>query len=270
MKLCLCFHCLCESYDGLTGAAQELFVSLADMRDMIEQLSGRGYRFSTVDDPADNTVAITFDDGYHNNLLFAELAQQYEIPYVVFVSAYYTQSGEGFPWFKAEGLSYADMYKFDYYAHHEEASRQPTPPRDNSPSRPLTIDELSYLTSTGLAEIGCHGYYHQPLSKGFENYLGQEMSLSLSFLDHELGTKPRYYALANGMYTRQVVQELLKSFTKVFTIEGMPYRTKDSVVHRMSLISPNVSGTLVEQIDRSMNFARQLKRTVRTRRRMWI
>ena len=270
MKLCLCFHCLCESYEGLTGAAQELFVSLADMRDLIEQLSDRGYRFSTVDDPADNTVAITFDDGYQNNLLFSELAQEYGIPYVVFVSAYYTQSGEGFPWLDAEGQSYAEMYQFDYYAHHEEASGRPKPPKDASPHRPLTIDELSNLASTGLAEIGCHGYFHQPLSKGYEAYLGQEMSLSLSFLDHELGAKPRYYALANGMYTGQVMRELLKSFSKVFTIEGLPYRPKDRVVHRMSLVSPNVSSPLVEQIDHSMNFARQLKRTLRTRRRMWL
>ena len=89
MKLCLCFHCLCASYEGLTGGAQELFVSLDDMRDLIEQLLTRGYRFSTVEDPADNTVAITFDDGYYNNLLFGELSRTYNIPYVIFVSAYY-------------------------------------------------------------------------------------------------------------------------------------------------------------------------------------
>ena len=57
MNLCLCFHCLCESYDEVTGEAQELFVSLADMRELIERLLERGYRFSSVDDPGGDTVA---------------------------------------------------------------------------------------------------------------------------------------------------------------------------------------------------------------------
>lgn len=270
MKLCLCFHCLCESYEDITSETRELFVSLADMRDLIEQLLLRGYRFSTLEDPADNTVSITFDDGYHNNLLFTELAEQYDIPYVVFVSAYYTQSGEGFPWLRAEGQNYTDMYQFDYYAHHQEASKLPPPPKDTSPHRPLTSDELSKLAINGLAEIGCHGYYHQPLSKGFETYLGQEMSLALSFLDNELGIKPRYYALANGMYTGQVVRELLKSFTKVFTIDGLPYRTNDRLVHRMSLTSPSVSASLTKQIDTATFPPRRFKRSIQTRRRMLL
>ena len=273
MKLCLCFHCLCESYEELPGDAQELFVSLADMRGLIEGLLGRGYRFSTVDDPADNTVAITFDDGYYNNLLFDELAQQYDIPYVVFVSAYYTQSGVGYPWLKAQGQSYAQMYNFDYYAHHQEAdshqSGSLSVSKDTTPQRPLTFRELSQLAGNGLAEIGCHGYYHQPLSKEFETYLHQEQTLALSALDEGLVTKPRYYALANGMYTAPVVRELLKTFTKVFTIEGLPYRPKDKVVHRMSLTSPSMSLPLIEQIDTATYLPRRIKRSVRTRRRLF-
>lgn len=269
MKLCLCFHCLCESYDKVSGEAQELFVSLPDMKELIEVLLGRGYRFTTVDDPADNTVTITLDDGYHNNLLFGELAQRYNIPYVVFVSTYYTQSGAGFPWLSAESQSYAQMYQFDYYAHHERADGNPSPPRDTSPHRPLTFDELSKLASTGLAEIGCHGHYHQPLSKAFENYLNQEQTLALSALNDGLGTKPRYYALANGMYTGPVVRDLLKTFAKVFTIDGLPYRAKDRVVHRISLTSPSVSASLIEQIDTATFFPRRVKRNLRTRRRLY-
>lgn len=270
MKLCLCFHCLCESYAGLTGADQELFVSLADMQDLIEGLLNRGYRFSSVEDPADKTVSITFDDGYYNNLLFTELAQEYDIPYVVFVSAYYNQSGEGFPWLNAEGQSYDQMYQFDYYAHHQGPNETEALLMDTSPQRPLTFDELSTMTENGLADIGCHGYYHQPLSKSFERYLEQEQSRSLSVLYDQLGIRPNYFSLANGMYTPRVVRELLKTFTRVFTIDGIPYRPKDKVIHRMSLISPSVSGPLIAQIDKNMNFARQIKRAVRTRRRLLL
>jgi len=268
MKLCLCFHCLCESYDEVVGEARDLFVSLADMRDLIECLLNRGYRFGSVEDSADNTISITFDDGYYNNLLFSELAQQYKIPYLVFVSTYYTQSGEGFPWLMAEGQSYDQMYQFDYYAHHQADDSRPTPSKDDSPQRPLTVNELSKMASNGLAEIGSHGYYHQPLSKEFETYLGQEMSVSVSFLEKELGVKPRYYALANGMYTKQVMNGLLSCFTKVFTIEGLPYAAKDRIVHRVSLTSPSVSAPLIDQIDTATFPPRRFKRAVRTRRRM--
>lgn len=270
MKLCLCFHCLCESYEGLTGTSQELFVSLADMREMIEGFLDRGYKFSTLEDPAENTVAITFDDGYFNNLLFTELAQEYSIPYVIFVPAYYPLSGEGFPWLRADTDSYSCMHRFDYYAHHDGTVGDRQPLVDTSQERPLTFDELSTMTKSGLVDIGCHGYYHQPLSKGFEKYLEQEESLALSVLYDRLSVKPKYFGLANGMYTGHVVRELLKTFTRVFTIDGRPYRPKDRIIHRMSLTNPNVSGPLVEQIDRNMNFARQLKRAVRTKRRLLL
>ena len=269
MKLCLCFHCLCESYDGLTGSDRELFVSLADMRELIEQLQARGYKFSTLEDPADNTVSITFDDGYFNNLLFTELSQEYSIPYVVFVSAYYPLSGQGFPWLGANGSGYSQMYQFDYYDHHRGPSKVGDASRDTSPHRPLTFDELSTMTGNTLAEIGCHGYYHQPLSQEFEKYLEQEMSLALAVFESELDTKPRYYALANGMYTGQVVRELLKAFTKVFTIDGLPYGPKDKVIHRISLTSPSVSLPLIEQIDTATFLPRRFKRAVRTRRRLF-
>lgn len=270
MKLCLCFHCLCESYEGLTGTAQDLFVSLEDMRNLIDQLLERGYKFSTMDDPTDKTVSITFDDGYYNNLLFSDLAQEYDIPYVMFVSAYYTQSGDGFPWLESGCPSYHQMYQFDYYAHHQRAKILGTAAKDSSPQRPLTFDELNNLVSTGLVEIGCHGYYHQPLSKGFETYLEQEMSSALSLLHSEMRVKPRYFALANGMYTRQVVRDLLKTFSKVFTIDGMPYRPKDKVIHRMSLTSPSVSVPLIDQIDNSTFLPRRLKRVIRTKRRLLL
>jgi peptidoglycan/xylan/chitin deacetylase (PgdA/CDA1 family) len=240
------------------------------MREMIERFLARGYTFSNMEDPADNTVSITFDDGYANNLLFSDLAQQYDIPFVVFVSAYYNQSGEGFPWLKADGQSYVQMHRFDYYAFHEERGENRSPTLDASPERPMTFDELSTLAGKGLAEIGCHGFYHQPLSKEFEKYAPQEQSLAMSMLDERLGEKPRYYALANGMYTGRVVRQLLKTFTKVFTIDGMAYRRNDKVIHRLSLTNPNISGPLYDQIARSMYFPRQIKRAIRVKSRLFV
>jgi len=67
MNICLCFHGLCESYDDLPDFGRELFVSLPDMRELIEELSVRRFTFGGVDDGAANIVSFTFDDGYYNN-----------------------------------------------------------------------------------------------------------------------------------------------------------------------------------------------------------
>jgi peptidoglycan/xylan/chitin deacetylase (PgdA/CDA1 family) len=269
MKLCLCFHCLCESYDDVSGESGELYVSLDDMQGMIEQFLARGYRFSDLADPADNTVTITFDDGYANNLLFSKLAQEYEIPYIVFVSAYYTQTGAGFPWMDPNQKNYEQMYQFDYYSHHENLGDSSVAKEESPQAQPMTYEELKSLTDTGLMEIGCHGYYHQPLSKEFEGYTEDELSRSMSVFNEHLNVNPRYFALANGMYTGRVVRDLLKTFDKVLTIDGTAFRAKDKVVHRLSLTSPDTTAPLSDQIDKSMRFARQVKRAIRTRRRLF-
>ena len=268
MKLCLLFHCLCESYDEVPQYGQELYVSVADMRLMMDQLLDRGYRFSTAEDPSDKTVAITFDDGYYNNLLFSELSRSYKIPYVIFVSAYYISSGEAFPWLSDNGKNYSQIHEFDYYRHFAGETTKQVTASPGPVERPMTFTELEALTNSDAAEVGCHGYYHQPLSKKFEGYLDQEQELALSVLHENLGVRPRYYGLANGMYTKNVVRELLKSFDRVYTVEGRPYDHGDRVVHRLSLINPNLGGPLVDQIDRHTGRLRQIKRAARTFRRL--
>jgi len=132
----------------------------------------------------------------------------------------------------------------------------------------MTFEELNELKGESRLEIGCHGYYHQPLSKNFEKYLAPERDLAMASLDQQLGVQPRYFALANGLYTKWVARELLRTFDRVFTIAGIPFRPKDRVVHRFSLVNPNLGGPLLQQIDRSLNPTRQIKRRVRTARRM--
>ena len=271
MKLCLLFHCLCESYEEAPQQGRELFVSLSDAQAMVEQLLERGYRFSPLEDSSPDTVTVTFDDGYYNNILFSEVSRSYNIPYIIFVSAYYVLSGEGFPWFLVEGEDYARMHEFDYYNQRGglQAVAQAAK-RVSDLTRPMTFKELEVLRSAGQVEIGCHGYYHQPLSGKYEMYTKQETDLALSALDENLGIRPRYFGLANGMYTRNVVRELLKVFERVCTSDGRPFRTGDKVIHRLSLINPNTGGPLVQQIDRSLTPIRQIRRAIRTAGRLWL
>lgn len=276
----MCFHCLCESYEQAPTTDHELFVSVADMRVFVDQLLERGTTFTGLEGRSPNTVTITFDDGYQNNFLFRELSQLYQIPYLLFISSHYILSGNGYPWFTTQGTSYSQMHEFDYYAkfeklgavkgsaHEDEPARPMTTARPMSPARPMTIEELKHFSQDPLVELGCHGHYHQPLSEDFEKYLEPERDRCLSALDEHLGIKPRYFSLANGMYTKGVVRELLKTFDRVLTIDGRPFRAKDNVIHRISLLNPNLGGPLIDQLDRHLSTARQLKRAFRTYRRL--
>ena len=268
MKLCLLFHCLCESYDEVPQRGRELFVSQSDMRVLAEQLLDRGYSFSTLEDQAPNTVTFTFDDGYYNNILFSDLSRFYHIPYVIFLPAYYVMSGDQFPWFLEEGIDYSQIHNFDYYAHYRELPAARTVDGAGSIDRPMTFEELKCLRDSDKVEYGCHGYYHQPLSRSYEKYLSSEQDLAMSALKENLGIVPRYFGLANGQYTKRVMGELLKTFDKVFTIEGRPFRYRDRVVHRLSLTNPNVSRPLIRQIDQHLGALRQVKRAFRTFRRL--
>ena len=123
-------------------------------------------------------------------------------------------------------------------------------------------------TQDQAPEIGCHGYYHQPLSEDYEQYLGKERDLAMTSLKDGLGIKPRYFSLANGAYTKRVMHELLETFDRVFTIEGRPYRRDSKVIHRITLLNPTTAGPLVQQIDRHLKPLRQIRRAVRSFTRM--
>jgi hypothetical protein len=269
MKLCLCFHCLCESYEEIPSFGQELFVSTADMQDLIEQLLDRGYSFTSPDDEAPDTVSVTFDDGYYNNHLFGELSVRYQIPYLIFVSFHYASSGVEYPWMAEGGTGYADTTGFDFYEFY--ANEEGNGPADSRPyTRPMSMEELKELKDSSPLQVGCHGYYHQALSNRFEKYLLPEQNMGLKASEEQFGIRPNYYALANGIYTRRVMHELLESFDKVFTIDGRPFRSKDRVVHRLNLVNPHFGGPLIDQIDWHLNPLRQLKRSVRIKRREWF
>ena len=271
MKICLCFHCLCESYDDVPDYSRELYVSLEDIADMVERLQRQGYRFAPLDDPGPNTVTVTFDDGYFNNLLFKAIALSYEVPYVIFVSAYYLQSGAGFPWLANSGKHYGEMHDFDYYAWHagDAGAGDPVIAVQDS-ERPMTFEELEELSQTSPVEIGCHGYYHQPLSDAFEQYLTDEKGQGMSSLQKHLGLRPRYFALANGIYTKNVVTNLLLDFDRVLTIEGRPFHRRDRVIHRLTMLNPNLGISLTEQIDKHLNPIRRLRRAIRTYGRLGL
>jgi len=268
MNLCLLFHCLCESYDQLPEREQELFVSLSDLQSMIVDLKDRGFDFGPLDHPGSKTATITFDDGYYNNAMFESFAQSHGVPYLVFVSAYYSKTGEIYPWFQEHGPGYSGVRFPDYYEYFKDERNITDVHTADDAIRPMSLAELDIMNQSDLAEIGCHGFYHQPLSEDYQHYLGQERDLAMDYFKEHLGIEPRYFSLANGAYTKRVMQELFETFDRVFTIDGRPYRRRAKVVHRITLLNPSTAGSLVDQIDRHLKPIRQMRRAVRSFTRM--
>jgi len=234
------------------------------MEAMIEELKKRGFSFGRLDDTSRKTITVTFDDGYYNNILFEKLAQSHDVPYLMFTSAYYNQSGNMYPWFQSHGGDYSGHKFPDYYEYFSDSRNAQEPGTEDDLVRPMTFAELDELNRSDLVEIGCHGYFHQPLSQPYEQYLSSERDLAMACLKDGLSITPRYFSLANGAYTKRVMSELLESFERVFTIEGRPYRRRSSVVDRITLLNPTTAGPLTEQIDRHLKPLRQIRRTVRS------
>src|SRR3989344_7169223 len=103
------------------------------------------------------TVAITFDDGYADNLHSAlPILQELNVPATIFLTAGYMGSNRPFYWDAPEG---ADLNE-----------------RTISESgRPMTLDEAKTLSKARIIEIGGHTINHPKLAKIAENEQSNEI-----------------------------------------------------------------------------------------------
>jgi len=270
MKLCLLLHCLCKSYRDIPDECTELFVSVEDVKQLVDQLTSRNYQFTLLDDAAPNTITFTFDDGYFNNVLFEEISTAYNIPFLVFISAYYNHSGNNFPWFVPELHKFYTKPSANYYMNIDEVSNDSYQNTTNDTVRPFTPDELRTLINNNNVEIGCHGYYHQALSTRFHDHVMSERDQCVAFIQEELGVSPNYFAMPSGIYTKYVVNTLLESFDKVLTSDGIPFKNTNRIIHRLNLLNPISGGPLIDQIDRHISLLRRAKRTIHITQKLWI
>jgi peptidoglycan/xylan/chitin deacetylase (PgdA/CDA1 family) len=118
-------------------------------------------------------VAVTFDDGYADNLhAAAPLLERHEIPATVFVTAGMIGSARGFPWDEADaGL----------------------------PShRALTVDELRALAVQKGISIGAHTMTHPSLAKLTRAEQAREIGGSITWLEQTTGSRVRALAYPFG------------------------------------------------------------------------
>jgi peptidoglycan/xylan/chitin deacetylase (PgdA/CDA1 family) len=130
--------------------------------ELVEALPQRRYE--------DGTVAVTFDDGYADNLFDAwPIAAQAGVPITVFVTVEPVLDGGRFWWDEIAGLEPGERDALH-------ARLKAMPGRERGPllaalpkdgfdrGRPLTLDELRELASRPGVEIGAHTLSHPALA----------------------------------------------------------------------------------------------------------
>jgi peptidoglycan/xylan/chitin deacetylase (PgdA/CDA1 family) len=125
-------------------------------------------------------VALTFDDGYADNLSHAwPLLDQYEVPATLFVATGYI-GGRSFDW--------------------EDGGQESQPP-----ARPLTAAEIDYLARQPLLEIGAHSVSHPFLARLSDQEQQTEIGESKKFLEEVTGQGVHGFSYPNSSYTTQTM-----------------------------------------------------------------
>ena len=128
----------------------------------------------------ERAVAVTFDDGYADNLHQAKpVLERSDVPATVFVATGYTGTGREFWWDELDRLlhgseayeaSLAEFKLLPPAAVEERLERmraeigEPTGGAHRAENRAMTVEELSEISGDGLVELGAHTRRHPSLA----------------------------------------------------------------------------------------------------------
>lgn len=176
----LCYHMIDNR--SKTARAPRLAVSPEDFERQVQYLARHGWQFVTMSQLISapvkpKTVALTFDDGYRDNLTQAvPILKRYGACGTVYVIA-----------------NRADSLSGGGYA-------------DGSPFAPLVTDEeLKALAESGVFEIGSHTLTHADLTRSDESSLSTELTRSRATLEDIIGTPVRGFAYPYGAFAERLI-----------------------------------------------------------------
>lgn len=164
------------------------------------------------------SVAVTFDDGYEDNLSAAlPLLQSAEVPATVFIVAGYL--GREFWWdrylrlppARARALPPLETIACLPDAERrrllgEEASALSAPANHVEPrARALTREELAELAASPLVDVGAHTATHPPLDRVDEPRLHREVVEGKAALEEIVGAPVGAFAYPHGALSRRAV-----------------------------------------------------------------
>jgi peptidoglycan/xylan/chitin deacetylase (PgdA/CDA1 family) len=195
-------------------------------------------------------IAITFDDGYADNLMTAlPLLQKYQLPATVFVATD-AFSGREFWWDRAEHSLLAEkrpaggvkrvrnwlsdrartsamgtrLRQLDPHSLEDAVAGLPGAPAADAPAcsrhRMMSKDELRELAASPLIEIGAHTCSHPNLSQLSETEQEREIVTSREILEDVTGSKIRSFSYPYGAHDDRSVRAVKRAGFDVACIVG--------------------------------------------------
>jgi peptidoglycan/xylan/chitin deacetylase (PgdA/CDA1 family) len=264
-NLCLCLHCIRSERDPEPRAHRELFIEQGGLQALFTSLKSEGYRFALPGDAGDGggpVCCVTFDDGYFNNRHFLETAERFGIPFIMFLNSYNVVHQVPFIWdiWEATRTEPWPVSSVSYLRLYESLTADEKALLATDTHRPFTPEELAAFTAHPLVHLAPHGHTHQPLVGLYTGQTDGELDANLAFLENYKGVFREDFSLPCGLYTRKLIRTLLGRFTRIYTIDGGGFSTRDRVIHRISLIHPDYGGPLREQIRASFGAKTRLMR----------
>lgn len=264
-NICLCIHCVSREGSPAPLAHREIYIPMAELRELLATLKSEGYTFALPGEATGKNqpvCSVTFDDGYSNIRSFLEIADAYEIPFIVFLNSYNVVHQVPFIWdiWEATRTARWPISAANYRRLYESLSQDERTLLQNDAHRPFTPEELEAFSAHPLVRLAPHGHTHQPMVGRYLDGMDAEIDENLAFLASFKNTLPGDFSLPCGFYTQRLSRALLARFDRVYTIDGGGFATGNRVIHRISLISPEYGGNLRDQIRRSFGVKARLLR----------
>ena len=264
-NICLLIHCIHEKNSPEPLVHRELFISLTDIEDLMISLKDEGYCFKLPGNigQSDGPVcSLTFDDGYSNSRHFLEVAEKYDIPFILFLTSYNVIHQVPFIWdiWEATRAEKWPISSADYRKLYESLNSNERDLLYNGSHRPFTQEELSMFAAHPLVHLAPHGHTHQPMVGKYLKRLEVEIDNNLTFLAKYENTLKDDFSLPCGLYTKHTQKKLLARFKRIYTIDGGGFLPDDLVIPRISLINPDYGSPLREQIKRTFSIKSRLIR----------
>jgi peptidoglycan/xylan/chitin deacetylase (PgdA/CDA1 family) len=248
---------LCVSPDHF---AEHLEVLQNYHRVRLDQLGPSGWSVGR-----QHSVAITFDDGYADNLYeAARLLRRYDTPATFFITTGYIGAGCEFWWDELERVVPAQNYltfyqKLQPLAHAERRQilnalgmkfRERVSCRPSH--RPLTIEELQRLAAHELFEIGAHTVTHPLLAAQSAEEQYSEISGSKAWLQELLNRSVTSFSYPYGganHYTPTAVRAVRDlGFSRACTTTARPIQKSDDSCQWGRMQVPDVGGDEFQQM----------------------
>lgn len=267
MHLCLLAHCVSAPSSGIPLTHPELFIPFECLDELLGQLSDEQFHFCLPGNAVPGvkkTCSFTFDDGYANNMLFLPLAEKYQLPFILFLNSINITEQLPFLWDAASltgtcGMRMVEDYRSAYACLDQSVIQRLL--RDEN-HRPFTLTELQEFSTNCWVHFALHTHSHQVLVGRFLAQAKMEIEENSRFLSQFPRSLKRDLALPCGLYTPGSANELLKLVDRLYTIDGGGTTQDSPIIHRVSLINPQIGGDLMSQVKKSFSWRAKLRRKI--------